>query len=86
MYDAYNRIFSRCGLRFLAVEADTGVMGGDVSHEFMVLAESGEDKIARCRQCAYAASIDKAECVQRDDAESSASASGEKLTECPPRG
>ncbi|MDD5746899.1 MAG: proline--tRNA ligase, partial [Candidatus Omnitrophica bacterium] len=81
MYDAYNRIFSRCGLRFLAVEADTGVMGGDVSHEFMVLAESGEDKIARCRQCAYAASIDKAECVQRDDAESSASASGEKLTE-----
>ena len=62
MYDAYQRIFSRCGLSFLAVEADTGVMGGDVSHEFMVLADNGEDKIARCRQCSYAASIDKAEC------------------------
>ncbi|MBU1087826.1 MAG: proline--tRNA ligase [Candidatus Omnitrophica bacterium] len=63
MYDAYCRIFTRCGLKFLPVEADTGIMGGDVSHEFMVLAESGEDKIAQCEQCLYAASLDKAECL-----------------------
>lgn len=66
MYDAYFRIFERCGLRFIAVEADTGIMGGDVSHEFMVLADSGEDKIVRCKKCGYAASIDKAECIRSD--------------------
>ncbi|MBU4305420.1 MAG: proline--tRNA ligase [Candidatus Omnitrophica bacterium] len=64
MYDAYMRIFTRCGLRFLPVEADTGVMGGDVSHEFMVLAQNGEDKVVRCSQCNFAASIDKAECAE----------------------
>ncbi|MFH0764509.1 MAG: proline--tRNA ligase [Candidatus Omnitrophota bacterium] len=63
MYAAYCNIFTRCGLSFLAVEADTGVMGGDVSHEFMVLSESGEDTLAHCAKCGYAASIDKAECV-----------------------
>jgi len=63
MYAAYCNIFTRCGLKFLAVEADTGVMGGDVSHEFMVLSESGEDTLAHCAKCGYAASIDKAECV-----------------------
>ncbi len=62
MYDAYTRIFTRCGLGAVAVEADTGVMGGEASHEFMVLAESGEDKIVRCQGCGYAASSDKAEC------------------------
>ncbi|MDP8229600.1 MAG: proline--tRNA ligase [Candidatus Gorgyraea atricola] len=60
MYEAYETIFKRCGLRALAVDADTGVMGGDVSHEFMVLAESGEDLLAYCLACGYAASIDVA--------------------------
>ena len=69
MYDAYCRIFKRCGLDFMPVEADTGVMGGDVSHEFMVMAESGEDKIVCCAKCGYAASMDKAECVKSEDIE-----------------
>jgi prolyl-tRNA synthetase len=67
MYAAYCRIFERCGLNFVPVEADTGIMGGDASHEFMVLADSGEDKIARCEKCSYAASLDKAECLQAED-------------------
>lgn len=66
MYDAYCRIFKRCGLKFIPVEADTGIMGGDASHEFMVLADNGEDKIAKCRICDYAASLDKAECLEQD--------------------
>ena len=57
MYDAYHRIFNRCGLQFLAVEADPGIMGGDVSHEFMVPAEGGEDSLARCASCPWAASF-----------------------------
>src|SRR5438067_8657044 len=60
MYDAYTRIFQRCGLKTLAVEADTGVMGGKFSHEFMVPAETGENEIAFCEKCGYAANIDKA--------------------------
>ena len=59
MYEAYCNIFTRCGLKFIAVEADTGVMGGDVSHEFMVLSESGEDTLTHCAKCGYAASLDK---------------------------
>ena len=50
MYQTYKRIFSRCGLRFRPVEADTGTIGGSQSHEFQVLAESGEDAIVSCRQ------------------------------------
>ncbi len=61
MYDAYSRIFTRCGLRFTAVEADTGAIGGDVSHEFMVWAETGEDVIVRCCRCGYAANLERAE-------------------------
>lgn len=64
MYDAYCRIFSRCGLSYIAVEADPGVMGGDVSHEFMVLSENGEDLLAHCKKCGYAASLDKAQCIE----------------------
>ena len=60
MYDAYCRIFSRCGLKTIPVEADSGVMGGDASHEFMVIAENGEDSIVSCLKCDYAASMDKA--------------------------
>lgn len=61
MYLAYRRIFSRCGLASSAVEADSGAIGGSHSHEFMVLAESGEDGIAFCASCGYAANLEKAE-------------------------
>ena len=57
MYEAYEAIFKRSGLEVIAVEADPGVMGGDISHEFMVLAESGEDLLAHCSSCGYAASL-----------------------------
>ncbi len=60
MFDAYARIFTRLGLKFRAVEADTGTIGGYDSHEFHVLAESGEDVIAHCTACEYAANIEKA--------------------------
>ncbi|MBW2512721.1 MAG: proline--tRNA ligase [Deltaproteobacteria bacterium] len=61
MYDAYRRIFERCGLKFRAVEADSGAIGGSFSHEFMVLAETGEDAIVSCNCCDYAANVEKAE-------------------------
>ncbi|MFV1951485.1 MAG: proline--tRNA ligase, partial [Nitrospinota bacterium] len=61
MYDAYCRIFERCSLKFKAVEAETGVIGGSFSHEFMVLADSGEEGIVFCNSCDYAANIDRAE-------------------------
>jgi len=61
MYDAYVRLFARCGLRVKAVEADTGDIGGKWSHEFMVMADSGEDAVISCSACAYAANVEKAE-------------------------
>ncbi len=61
MYDAYSRVFKRCGLQFRAVEADNGAIGGGHSHEFTVLAPSGESSIAYCEACDYAASDEKAE-------------------------
>jgi prolyl-tRNA synthetase len=61
MVDAYRRIFTRCGLKFRAVEAETGLIGGTFSHEFMVLAETGEETIVSCTRCSYAANIEKAE-------------------------
>jgi len=61
MYDAYTRIFQRCGLKFRAVEADSGSIGGSYSHEFMVLADTGEDEIVNCASCSYAANLEKAE-------------------------
>jgi prolyl-tRNA synthetase len=61
MYDAYTRIFKRCGLEFRPVEADTGNIGGTLSHEFQVLAQSGEDKIVSCTKCDYAANVEQAE-------------------------
>ena len=60
MYEAYARIFQRCGLKTIAVEADTGVMGGKFSHEFMVPAETGENEVVFCGSCSYAANIEKA--------------------------
>lgn len=60
MYEAYTRIFTRCGLRNFPVEADTGVIGGNYSHEFMVPAETGENDVVYCEACGYAANIEKA--------------------------
>jgi len=59
-YDAYCRIFDRCGLKYLVVEADSGAMGGSLSHEFMVRTPAGEDQIVSCEQCNYAANLEKA--------------------------
>ncbi|MGC9325479.1 MAG: proline--tRNA ligase [Desulfomonilia bacterium] len=66
MYRAYERIFTRCGLKFKAVEADSGPIGGNFSHEFMVLAETGEDIILSCSSCQYAANQEKAEIAKPD--------------------
>ena len=59
-YGAYCRIFDRCGLKYLAVEADSGAMGGSQSHEFMVCSDAGEDFVVQCGGCAYAANLEKA--------------------------
>jgi len=61
MIEAYTRIFTRCGLKFKAVEAESGLIGGTFSHEFMVLAETGEESIVSCTHCSYAANIEKAD-------------------------
>ncbi|MGZ8421328.1 MAG: proline--tRNA ligase [Nitrospira sp.] len=61
MYDAYNRIFTRCGLTFRPVEADTGLIGGTSSHEFMVLADTGEETIVYSEKGTYAANVERAE-------------------------
>jgi prolyl-tRNA synthetase len=60
MYDAYSRIFARCGLKAFPVEADTGVIGGNYSHEFMIPADTGENEVVFCEACGYAANIEKA--------------------------
>ncbi|MBI2682799.1 MAG: proline--tRNA ligase [Acidobacteriales bacterium] len=59
-YDAYCAIFDRCELKYMAVEAHSGAMGGSQSHEFMVFTDAGEDMVAHCSQCGYAANLDKA--------------------------
>jgi prolyl-tRNA synthetase len=61
MCEAYQRIFRRCGLTFRPVEADSGTIGGSFSHEFLVMADSGEDAMAYCSSCGYAANLEKAE-------------------------
>ena len=61
MYRAYCRIFARCGLKYLAVEAESGPIGGDASHEFMVPSSNGEDRIVHCESCGYAANLERAE-------------------------
>jgi prolyl-tRNA synthetase len=65
MFQTYKKVFSRCGLRFRPVEADTGAIGGSLSHEFQVLADSGEDAIVGCNRCEYAANVQKAEVKRR---------------------
>ena len=67
MYVAYEAIFRRCGLKFRAVEADTGPIGGSFSHEFMVLSDTGEDDIVSCQNCPYASNLEKAEILSRED-------------------
>lgn len=61
MYEAYQRVFTRCGLIFKPVEAESGLIGGSFSHEFMALASIGEETIASCTSCDYAANVKKAE-------------------------
>ena len=71
MYEAYEKIFTRCGLTFRPVEADTGAIGGSNSHEFTALSEVGESEIAYCEKCSMAATVERAECVDapaQDDA------------------
>ncbi|MFB3895355.1 MAG: proline--tRNA ligase [bacterium] len=67
MFEAYKRIFARCGLTTVAVEADTGAMGGSFSHEFMVPADIGEDRMAICSGCGYSANLEKAEAALLKD-------------------
>ena len=68
MYDAYHRIFTRCGLTFRAVEADSGLIGGSSSHEFMVLADTGEESVVYTDDGAYAANVERAELLPPPDA------------------
>src|SRR5665213_2561227 len=79
MYDAYTRIFQRCGLKTIAVEADTGVMGGKYSHEFMVPAETGENEVVYCDACNYAANLDKATSKAAKSAAAPSTAPAEKF-------
>lgn len=79
MYDAYVRIFTRAGLPFLPVEAETGLMGGDVSHEFISPSESGEDVVLTCPKCGYAANREKAEIVPTEGTQSWTGAETQEL-------
>ena len=76
MFTAYQRIFERCGLDYRPVEADTGAIGGSRSHEFQVLAETGEDRIVSCPSCGYTANVEKAE-LKRSTANPALEAQGE---------
>jgi prolyl-tRNA synthetase len=69
MFEAYQRIFTRCGLNFRPVEADSGSIGGRYSHEFMVMADSGEDEICHCSACNYAANLEKSEIARPAESE-----------------
>ena len=61
MAQAYSNIFKRCGLTFVKVQADSGTIGGSFSHEFAVLADSGEDRVGFCDRCDYASNLEMAE-------------------------
>ena len=62
VYQAYQKVFTRCGLRFKPVEAQSGAIGGSFSHEFMVLADTGEETVVACKDCSYGANLERAEC------------------------
>ncbi|QPM69281.1 proline--tRNA ligase [Atribacter laminatus] len=64
MYDAYSKIFASCGLEYIAVRADSGVIGGDVSHEFLIIADSGEEKVMRCPKCLVASTQEISDCPE----------------------
>ena len=76
MYDAYHRIFERCGLTFRPVEAQSGEMGGDVNHEFMAVAAVGEDDFVWCKSCDYAANVEAARRQPPDDHDAAATPPG----------
>jgi len=78
-YDAYCRIFDRCGLKYMVVEADSGAMGGKESHEFMVRTRAGEDQIVSCDGCNYAANLEKASSRLEDVADLAAEGDGKPL-------
>jgi len=80
MFEAYSKVFARCGLKFRAVEADTGPIGGSFSHEFMVLANTGEDTIVSCDSCEYAANMEKAETRACEPAEAETHTTLEKVS------
>jgi len=79
MYETYGRIFTRLGLRFRAVQADTGAIGGNASHEFQVLADSGEDAIAFSTDSDYAANVEKAEALAPQESRPSAAMTAERV-------
>lgn len=80
IYQAYNRIFTRIGLDFRAVEADSGSMGGKGTHEFMALADAGEDTVVICEACDYSANVEMAEVVgDKNTAEQTAAPAVEKV-------
>ncbi|MFT5431013.1 MAG: prolyl-tRNA synthetase, partial [Myxococcota bacterium] len=79
MFEAYHRIFERCGLAFKPVEADTGAIGGSRSHEFQVLADNGEDSIVSCSGCGYTANVEKAELRRPHTAYEASAATGEPV-------
>ena len=79
MYHAYCRIFDRCALQYIIVEADSGAIGGDVSHEFMVPTDAGEDLLAQCPQCDYAANLERAACAPPSPAPGSSPADLEQI-------
>ncbi|NIP39081.1 MAG: proline--tRNA ligase [Candidatus Dadabacteria bacterium] len=81
MYEAYSKIFERCGLEFRAVLADTGNIGGSFSHEFMVLAETGEDVVMSCDKCDYAANLELAEIKQTDNRSDASSSESKDIEE-----
>ncbi len=78
-HNAYRRIFDRCGLDYLVVEAHSGAMGGSQSHEFMVASDAGEDFVALCRKCGYSANLEKA--VSRPSAPQTADPAGDLAPE-----
>jgi prolyl-tRNA synthetase len=81
MFETYNNIFRRFGLKFRAVEADTGSIGGSFSHEFMVLADTGEDYIISCLNCNYSANLEKAEVRFKENGELSKSETEKPIEE-----
>ncbi|WP_437204842.1 proline--tRNA ligase [Planctomicrobium sp. SH664] len=86
MYDAYCRIFSRCGLEYIPVEAESGPIGGDASHEFMIPAANGEDSIVRCQNCGYAANLERAETGRSAPGAPAASSTEVKTVDTPHAG